>query len=42
MSKPVFISLARDSILFAIFKAETEGISATQIELWLQEFNARK
>jgi len=41
MSYQVFITLAQDSILFAIFKAETEGVSPTQIDLWLRERAAR-
>ena len=42
MSQQTFIKLAQDSILFAIFKAETEGVTADQITLWLREHAARQ
>ena len=35
MSRQVFIDLANDSVLFAIFMAETKGVSIAQINLWV-------
>jgi hypothetical protein len=41
MSFQTFAAHATESILFAQFKAEMAGISATQIDLWLRVFAAR-
>lgn len=41
MSKQTFETLAKESILFAQFKAETSGVSYTQIQLWMRAIAAR-
>jgi hypothetical protein len=41
MSQQQFNTAAQESILFAQFKAETAGVSYTQIDLWMRAFAAR-
>jgi len=41
MSQSIFMQHAAESVLFAIFLAETRGICHTQIDLWLRALAAR-
>ena len=41
MSQETFNQLAQESILFAQFKAETDGVEPFVIELWMRELVAR-
>lgn len=41
MSYQQFAAAAKESVLFAQFKAETAGVSHTQIDLWMRAIAAR-